>query len=1284
MQRVLFILFISFVSITSVLANNGWELLKKDDLKGAKQAFEAELKTNPTNQDALKGLIFIAETAQDRHSYNKYIKKLIEIDWNESTYGLFDHVYEGDAKVILQQNLSESGKLKAMLYVADSLFENRKKEKAIKMWRSVLGDYNWSVIGPFKNVAGSGHIAKHEVETDAFSPDKVYLNDNLLELQWLDYSYRDPNGLLEVDELLPKSSEEVYFANTFIKVASDRTLQFRLSRTEPVKIWLDNDLIYDNNDPSIFDWDQEIVSVNVKAGTHRILIKLSPFPDIFSDKRGSFSLYFQDGSSPFMEDSYYETSLFSYGGSNSYSLSFALRLTDEKGKHYTDITSNIDGNYKAKDYNPTTIEQPTIAYFQKLVKDNPNNWGNYYLLAKAYIKQKKYLVGEEFFVELLKENETFNNSIYFKFLLAKFYSNTDKSDRAEALLSGVDEEKTPLFELMYQEFQKIDAEKEEDKYFAALEKLHEVSPSNWGVISKFISFYDDKGKRDEKRAFIQSVINRFPKFKETLDPYLEDDSYKPSSYKPMTDKEREQSAKKAKKNIKSRFRTYDYETLIRYNKNNEKVTKVIDLYEDLIKMLPYRTDYKEALANYLFENDQLDAALKVLYKINAVEPFNTDAMETIGDIFVEKKEEKKALTFYEKANKIKKGLAAGRGYYGADLEKKINRIKGEERNVTKELFKVVTFDEVLADTKWKEKYTEEESVILMYTIDVHLKEDNNFDVESKMMIKILNEAGARFWTEANFNFLGRVNSAKVIKPDGREITPEMSYSYAVIKNLEPGDVIQVKGNYEYNMSVEVSNESFWLSGLSYEAPIYYQKLELISAKDQYLNIACNRMECENYEKRIARNYQIFLWERNDVPKIEQEDAVLDRLDAVSWIMIGTMKDWSRISQWYLDKTYRKLELNYEIRNAVDTVIKDGMSKEEKVIALYNFITTDITYSYVSFLQSNFIPKSPSSTLAAGIGDCKDVASLMISMLRHVGIESYYVLVKTRDFTDLEPVPSILFDHVIVGYILDDGKMRYMDLTTDYYPYYVIHEGDSDAWGLLVDEGSNQAMRLPDDFLNEDKNILKIKSNVTLNTDKSVSIEASSYGNGLIGGRIREEVNGLPISEQKKYISTFFGENVFKNLEVTEFDLGDLKGITPPLESTYSLRANSFMDKVSNLFIFQLPFLQAIGSSPILTPATRYNALDLAQLFEITPTIQDIKVDIPQGYEMIEIPENATMDNKYFKYILSFKKDGNGMTIHREMYFKSRVIHADDYVDFKEKYLALLDVDLMKHYIMKKK
>lgn len=1287
-------------------ANDGWAFIKENNFQAAKKAFEAQFQKNNKDIQALYGLIFISETIRDGRSYSKYVNELIEGAWNEEDYRLFDQVYNGKVETILAQKLSEQAKLKPYFYVADSLFTYRKKEEYKEILRNVIGDYDWSVIGPFKNIAGSGHIHSNEIETELFSADKTYLNDYNMPLKWFNRSLHPLNGIVSLNEGLMSSGSSMYYANTFLKIPSDRTLQFRLIRSEPIKMWLDDVLIYDSNEPSVFEWDTDIVELAVKAGTHRLLIKLSNYPKSYG-RGGALSLSFEDKNQPYIYRYYesYENSYMDYDEGETYyddeytdvyyangngGPRFGLRLTNLKGKHYQDITSSFSGAYTAGKYEKIrVVKKEIITYYQTKIKENPADWANYYLLAKAFLKYELYEEGEEYFALLLKDSPGLKDKVFFKYLAAKLYTVTDKTDRAEALLSDVSEEKTPIYELVYREFKKLDKEKDEDKYLAGLKKLHKLSPTNWQIINLLISFYDDKGKKEEKKAFIESVIAAYPSFKKTLEYRLEDDSYKPFSYKTSTDKDRKKYIKRIEKLTKTVFQPSHYTSLIRYYRDKDKTEKVLALYDELIAVLPYDLNFQKQKANYLFEKDRLEEAILILNKLLPFSPYNKDVYETIGDIYLEKKDEKQALSNYEKAQNIVKATSSNsrwgsRVYSSSDLEKKIAKIKGEEKNTTKEYFKAITFEEALKDEGWKAQYGNEESVVLLHTVDMFLMEDNNFDVSQKMMIKILNEAGVKAWTEANFSFMGQVSSIKVIKTDGREISPERNYGYTVFKNLEAGDLIQVEGNYQYNMSHhEITNEVFFLAGLSQEAPIYFQKLEIVMKKEKALNIVCNRLDCNNFVDTEKNDYKIKTIERKFIPKMEMEEAVLDQLDVTSWIMISSMKDWSKIAEWYVDKTYRKLELNYEIKAAVDTLITADMTEQEKVIRLYNFVTTGIKYSYVPFLQSNFIPKDPAATFSAGIGDCKDVASLMISMLRYVGIESEYVLVKTRNFTAKEPVPSITFDHVIVGYVLTGEKtMRYIDLTTDYYPYYVIHEGDSDAWALKIKKGEQNIFRLPNNHLDAGLNTLKIDATVQLNLDKTVKIAVKTNANGLVGGRIREEVNDIPEAEQEKYILRFFGEDVFDNLTIDTFDFGNLKEITEPLLSDFQLKGANFLDKVSNLFIFQLPLLKSVSSKKALSPSKRYNALDLSQLFDITPAVQTVKVNVPNHYAITELPEAVSLDNPYFSYQLSFEKAGEGMILNRSMIFKTRLVQPEDYLDFKKYYLQVLEADNMKMYIVK--
>lgn len=1270
-RQLTWLLCLSFLFFTHFAkANNGWDDIKSNNFVAAKQSFEAALAANPNDKEALYGLIFIAETTEDDDSYQKYITALINQNWEEYEYLLFGHVFEDLKRPenLLTKNLSNRAKASAYFKIADSLFYNRQKADAFKVLNNFVGDYNWSVIGPFKNVAGSGHLKAYPIEKENYDAAKSYTNYTDSELKWLKRALRYPDGNVDFD-LLPSASyrgSSVFYANTFLNIPSDRTIQLRISRSSPMKIWLDGNLVFDHNDNINMNWDSEMVELAIKKGEHRLLVKISEFPDGYD--AGTFNLYYHENS--------FQRGGNRYGGlaggdyeMYSSSESFSLRITDTNGKIQSDVTSNFEGNFSPATYETNLTEKTVINHFLNRLNQNPQTWSNYYLLCKAYMKFDNSEDGEELFASYLKSHE---NSVYFNYLMAKMYAANGKGERGEKLVSILDKSKTPIYKILFKEFQKLDEEDDEEKYLAALYELLKISPSNMKITHSIIDFYATKGKLEEKRQFIKNFIAVFPKYTEDLEPYLEDDSYQPSSYKPMTDKEREKNYKKALKRLKEKYSSYDYNLAIRYLKNqeDEKVDKILEYYSEIIQMEPYRLSYLKEKGEYLFEKERYDEALATYEQVLQFSPYDGDAYETMGNIYHEKKNKEKALEYYKIAKKFDGGSSFS---YGNSLDEKIEKIEKPEK--FDDLFLTPSFEDALKDEGWKEALAKEESVILLHTVEAQLSETNFMEIDQKVLIKILTDAGAKAWTEANFNMFGQVNYVRIIKPDGREITPERSGSYVVFKDLEANDLIQLEGSYAANLSGELGKELFFTLPLNHDAIIYKSKVELMVPEGKILQFRCNRVNCE-YTKRTERGKDIYTWNNSKIEKFENEAAVLDNYDMYAWIMMSSLSDWTTVSDWYLDKTYRRLEPNYEVRAITDSIVTTAMTDKEKIITIYNYITKEINYSFVSFLNSNFIPKRPGATCSAKIGDCKDVASLMISMLRHVGIESYYVLVKTRNFTALEPVPSMWFDHVIVGYILD-GKMQYMDLTTDFYPYYSVHEGDADAWALLIKEGSDMAFRLPNDHLNPNKSLFDVEINAQFNADRSVDLEVKTESTGVVGGSLRERLHGMTEEERRRFINQNFGESVFENLKIVNYDFGALEEITAPLKSKFTFKSDKYLDKISRFYVFEIPYIKATDRFSELLTEKRHNNLDLHQIMDIYPTVQTVNIKMPDGYRLSEVPESVTMNNAFFDYEVRYEQTANGMKVYRKLYFKDRLVKIEDYAEFKKLYLEMVEADGLK-------
>lgn len=1264
--------FLLFTHFAFAQANNGWDNIKKNDFVEAKQTFQAALAENPNDKEALYGLIFIAEVTENDDNYQKYITALINQNWDEYEYLLFGHVFEDLKRPedLLTKDLSNRAKASAYFEIADSLFYHREKAEAFEVMNNFISDYNWSIIGPFKNVAGSGHIKEYSIEKDDYDTAKVYKNHVDNDLKWLSRILRYPNGTVDFD-LLPNSdyrSSSIFYANTFLTIPTERTIQLRIARSSPMKIWLDDNLVFDNNNNIAKNWDSEIVALKISKGEHRLLVKISEFPAGYDV--GNFNLHYYENSFQ-SSGSRYNYGGFAAGDYDIYgsSESFSLRITDTNGKVQSDITSDFEGSSSPTTYETTLTEKTVINHFQNRLNQNPENWSNYYLLCKAYMKFDNSEDGEELFATYSKSHET---NVYFNYLIAKMYASNGKGERGEKLVSILDKTKTPIYKILNKAFQKLDIEDDEEEYLAALYELLEVSPSNMSITHSIIDFYATKGKLEEKRQFIKGFIKDFPKYEADLEPYLGDDSYQPSSYKPMSDKEKEKNYKKALKRLKSTYSAYNYNLAIRYLKNqeNEKVNKILEYYGEIIQMEPYRLGYLKEKGEYLFEKERYDEALATYEQVLQFSPYDSEAYETLGNIYHEKKDKEKALIYY----KIAKKIDGGGGYgYGSSLDEKIEKIETPEK--FDDLFSTPSFEDALKDDSWKNELAEEESVILLHTVEAQLNEENYLEIDQKVLVKILTDAGAKAWTEANFSMFGRINYVRIIKPDGREITPERSGSYVVFKDLEAADFIQLEGSYGADLSGELGDELFFTLPLNHDAIIYKSKVELMVPEGKFIQFRCNRVNCE-YAKRSEKGKDIYTWNNSKVEKFENEAAVLDNYDMYAWIMMSSLSDWTTVSDWYLDKTYRRLEPNYEVRAITDSIVTEEMTDKEKTIAIYNYITKEINYSFVSFLNSNFIPKRPGATCSAKIGDCKDVASLMISMLRHVGIESYYVLVKTRNFTANEPVPSMWFDHVIVGYVLD-GKMQYMDLTTDFYPYYAVHEGDSDAWALLIKKGSDTAFHLPNDHLDPNKSLFDVEVDAKFNLDRSVNLDVKTASTGVVGGSLRERLHGMTEEERRRFISQNFGESTFENLKIVNYDFGKLEGITESLESEFTFKSDKYLDKISRFYVFEIPYMKATDRFSELLTEKRYNNLDLHQIMDIYPTVQTVNIEMPNGYRVSEIPESIIMNNAFFDYEVRYEQTANGMKIYRKLYFKDRLVKIEDYTEFKKLYLEMVEADGLK-------
>ncbi|MCC6279405.1 MAG: DUF3857 domain-containing protein [Saprospiraceae bacterium] len=1264
------ILMVLFISNQANAQTTGWELVEANDFVAARKVFESDLQRDPQNEKALVGMLFCTETVNEEERYIQHANQLMRSGWQPQYVWLFDHLFEGRPEELLKQPLPVPLRIPMLVAMADSLMRYRRMAESRAVYSAVIPDWNWSIVGPFDNMRGSGFVEPGQVEISGFDPQMVYENEKGNTFSWMNRRLREPAAAITFDQLPRHNDLATYYANTFLTVPTSRRVQLGIARNTPMKIWLDDQLLAElGRSFSPQEWDSETLTFDLPAGTHRLLIKLSEYP--FEVEDSPISLEFSDsdsGSDPEMKAfDYYSSAYNNY--SDRQSAAFYLRLTDPAtGLLFSDATTDFQGNYTPASLAPPVDFQNRKYLNSFLEQAESGELWRMYLLAKAFLIADAKEEAEAFFATYKSAHP---GSAFARYLLAKCFDANGKGERAEALLSEMDTLTTPTFAEFYNRFQKINKEQEEVKYVGALEQLLGISPANWNIMNTYLDFLKEKGRKEQVKTWVNDFLkyNNTEKWKKRLETYLKEESYKPESYKPQTDKQRQKAYKEAKKALKKEFSIQHYFRIIDYFKYKEQENDVLATYDEILATLPWATHFILEKASYLFEKERSSEALHLLTGLLKAEPYSPAVYELLGDIAIEQKNEPEALRRYRQAEKV-----SGESARYSGLRDKVEKLDNQKKYTG--YFHSVPLAQAARDTTAMAQYADEEAVVLLFSSqNTFLRDEHKIESLRKAAIRILSEAGAKNWTEADLRQIGQINSAKVLKRDGSITSPELGYGMAVFKNLQAGDIILVEGTTEMSVSDEIAGDFWDMHIASWQAPVLRATTELLMPADMPLYFAANRIVATPTSQRDTGDFRLYRWEWQNIPKMESEEAAPETYDSYAWLMMGAMQDWSPVVRWYERQTYCRTEPNYEVLEKARQIIRPDMDEAEIVEALHTFIVREINYSYVPFLNNNYIPKKPGETISGKVGDCKDVATLMIALLREYDIPAWYTLVSTHSFSNKEMRPSIYaFNHAIIAYELKDKQLRFADLTTDYFPTGILPSGDSDAWGLIIREGETQVRRLPNHALDPEKSRIDIDATAMLDQEGNLQVDLRTVLLGTAAGHWRELLQRANAADRQKLLTEYFSGGVLTHLNLSGYECLNLDSINAPLHTRVQITAYNQLDRVSGLYIMPLPLPLSTPTQKTLFSAKRYNDLDLDALFELTPVQENVTLILPEGYQLAEMPANQQFDSPFGQYTLSFEKTAAGLHIQRRVQFKQRFVEHADFQELKKFYLRMLDAD----------
>ncbi len=393
------------------------------------------------------------------------------------------------------------------------------------------------------------------------------------------------------------------------------------------------------------------------------------------------------------------------------------------------------------------------------------------------------------------------------------------------------------------------------------------------------------------------------------------------------------------------------------------------------------------------------------------------------------------------------------------------------------------------------------------------------------------------------------------------------------------------------------------------------------------------------------------WEISDVPGIERERE-MPAIDSIVGMMVvsfysaslgrdGRTDTWSDVARWADSLNASRRVATPKMQETIAQLTAGKTDTMAKVRTLAGFVQHQIRYVAIEIGIGGFQAHMAGDTLSNRYGDCKDKATLLVTMLHEIGIESYLVLVDSHRGVVNPALPTPwTFNHAIVAIkvpndvdpsplyaMVDDpklGQILFFDPTSEMTPFGMLPGGEQNSYGLVVTGASGELVKMP--MLPPALNRLLRVAHLQLTPEGSLSGEVEEIRSGHEASVLRGELLSSDQNKRRQYFEEFLQEFLDRS-KLTYASITGLDAYDEPLILRYKFVAPEYAKSAGDLMLVRTRVL-GNKASDIAEDNKRKYPVSYA-----TTSLQSDVIDIklPPGYKVDELPAPADVKAPFAEY-----------------------------------------------------
>jgi hypothetical protein len=575
-------------------------------------------------------------------------------------------------------------------------------------------------------------------------------------------------------------------------------------------------------------------------------------------------------------------------------------------------------------------------------------------------------------------------------------------------------------------------------------------------------------------------------------------------------------------------------------------------------------------------------------------------------------------------------------------------------------------------------------------------------------VKILDKKGIKDFGEIVIPFSSEHQKLKIlyaytVLPDGKVVKPDkkafnivyppfvseapiysdLKYQTISMPAVTKGAVI--KYAFEVETVKPYMKNEFWAANyFQDEYPVKEATFEAYIPNGKYHRFKVYNMTEKEAkpEKRKEGNYTVLSWKLSDIPPVKKELNMPPMGELAKKVVITSLKNWDQVAGWYSDLAREALEPDETIVETVKKITTEKKTREEKIRAIYNFVAQNIRYVGMEFGINGYKPHKASEVLKSRYGDCKDHATLLIAMLKVIGVKGYPVLIPTLRASNMDPeipVPTA-FNHEIAAIETENGFL-YMDTTSDNTPLTYLPAGDQGRRVLVVDVEEEKGIVSETPVALPEKNVEEFEGEFKLSPFGKLIGNFKFIYKGVYSSFERSKLLSSTSDSIKRHVDEL-ASKISPGFDVEKSNSSNYKDLNVPdvwIEITgedmnYGTLTSHFL-----LAKFPAPDYSRIVSL-VASKERKYPYV----VGYMMSKKSDVELKLPKGFELYLKPENFYFKNRVGFFEIKWKVDGRTLRFSSKMVLNKNVVPPEEYRDLRELFNTTVKTLRNQIVVLKKK